>query len=85
MNAYSGRSVKVSELKELTDAITKYAKSSGYTVAQAVVPPQEIAGGQLEIKVYVAKYDEVRLVQNRTDVADSVLQGTCTTCGPARS
>ena len=75
MNAYSGRSVKVSELKELTDAITKYAKSSGYTVAQAVVPPQEIAGGQLEIKVYVAAYDEVRITQNTSDVADSVLQG----------
>ena len=28
VNAYSGRSVKVSELKELTDAITKYAKGS---------------------------------------------------------
>ena len=75
VNAYSGRSVKVSELKELTDAITKYAKSSGYTVAQAVVPPQEIAGGQLEIKVYVAAYDEVRITQNTSDVADSVLQG----------
>ena len=50
-------------------------RASGYTVAQAVVPPQEIAGGQLEIKVYVAAYDEVRITQNTSDVADSVLQG----------
>ena len=75
LQSYSGRSVKVSKLQELTGAVTAYAKACGYPVVQAVVPPQEIAGGQLEIKVYVAKYDEVRLVQNRTDVADSVLQG----------
>ena len=75
LQAYSGRSVKVSELQELTDKITAYAKNNGYTVAQAVVPPQEIADGSLEIKVYVAKYDEIRVTQNTSDVADSVLEG----------
>ena len=75
LQAYSNRSVKVAELQELTDKITDYAKNNGYTVAQAVVPPQEIADGQLEIKVYVAKYDDVRVTQNTSDVADSVLQG----------
>lgn len=75
LQAYSNRSVKVAELQELTDKITDYAKNNGYTVAQAVVPPQEIADGQLEIKVYVAKYDDVRVTQNTSDVADSVLKG----------
>lgn len=75
LQAYSNRSVKVAELQELTDKITDYAKNNGYTVAQAVVPPQEIADGQLEIKVYVAKYDEIRVTQNTSDVADSVLEG----------
>ena len=74
LDAYTGRSVKVAELQKLTDAVTAYAKNNGFTVAQAVVPPQEVQDGELEIKVYVAEYDTIRITENTSDVADSVLQ-----------
>ena len=70
---YQNRSVKVAELNKLTAEITAYAKECGYTVAQAVVPPQEVAGGSLEIKVYVAEYDKVAISHNDSDIATGVL------------
>ena len=73
LSKYQNRSVKVAELNKLTAEITAYAKECGYTVAQAVVPPQEVAGGSLEIKVYVAEYDEVAISHNDSDIATGVL------------
>lgn len=65
LNKYQKRSVKVAELNNLTAEITAYAKECGYTVAQAVVPPQEVAGGSLEIKVYVANYDKIKALSQQ--------------------
>lgn len=71
---YSHRSVGMDELPALTAAISEYARLRGFTVAQAVVPPQEIADGKLEIKVYVADYDKIDLKVNNSDVADRVIK-----------
>ena len=71
---YSCRSVNVDELQTLASAVTDYARRRGFTVAQAVVPPQQIENGKLEIKVYVASYDKVELTRNESEVADRVLQ-----------
>jgi polypeptide-transport-associated domain protein shlB-type len=72
---YSGRSVKVDELRTLIGRLTAYAKSCGYPVAQAVVPSQEVKDGLLEIRMYVASYDTVTVVKNTSDVTDSVIEG----------
>lgn len=71
---YSHRSVGMDELPALTAAISEYARLRGFTVAQAVVPPQEVADGKLEIKVYVASFDKINLKVNGSDVADRVIQ-----------
>ncbi|WP_302157887.1 POTRA domain-containing protein, partial [uncultured Acidaminococcus sp.] len=73
--SYEKKNLKVSDLSKLTDAITTYAKNSGYPVAATVVPPQEVRRGELELKVYVARYDRVALTKNQSDVADQVLDG----------
>ena len=71
---YSHCSVGMDELPALTAAVSEYARLRGFTVAQAVVPPQEVAGGRLEIKVYVAAYDKIDLKVNGSDVADRVIK-----------
>ncbi len=71
---YSHRSVGMDELPALTAAISEYARLRGFTVAQAVVPPQEVADGKLEIKIYVASFDKINLKVNGSDVADRVIQ-----------
>ena len=74
INEYTHRSVSMDELDNLTDKITEYTRLKGYTVAQAVIPPQEIQQGVLEIKVYVAKFDKVQISSNTSRVSDRVLQ-----------
>ena len=74
LNSYSRRSVGMDELQALTQAVTDYARSCGYTVAQAVVPPQEISEGKLEVKVYVANFDKVELTRNDSPIVGRVLQ-----------
>ena len=74
LQKYTRRSVEVAELQRLTAEISQYARNRGFTVAQAVVPPQEVADGKLEIKVYVASFDKINLKVNGSDVADRVIQ-----------
>lgn len=54
--------------------MTEYYRTQGYTVPQAVIPPQEVENGILKIHVYTAKYDTIALVKNESDVKDRVLQ-----------
>lgn len=74
LDSYTNRSVEVSELQDLTAKVTEYYRTKGFTVPQAVIPPQEVKDGVLKIHVYTAKYDDVKIVSNTSDVADSVLQ-----------
>lgn len=75
LDRYSNRSVTVEELGLLAEEVTAYTRSCGYTVTQAVVPPQEIVDGELELKVYIASFDAVGIAKNESAVADRVLQG----------
>lgn len=72
---YSNRSVKVSELPLITNDIMAYCRELGYTVPLAVIPPQEVKNGALEIKVYIAAYDDVKISVNNSDVRDDWLAG----------
>ena len=63
----------MAELQQLISRINEYARTCGYTVAQAIVPLQEVKQCELEIAVYVAKYDDIEIISNESDVADRVL------------
>lgn len=73
LDQYSHRSVSFEELDKLTAKITAYARECGFTVSQAIVPQQEIKNGELDIAVYVASFDSVKVSSNTTEVADRVL------------
>lgn len=75
LDEYRGRSVEVAELQTLAARLTAYVKSRGYPVAQAVVPPQEVKDGVLDMEIYVASCDAVALTKNTSEVADSVIRG----------
>lgn len=75
LDEYRGRSVEVAELQTLAARLTAYVKSRGYPVAQAVVPPQEVKDGVLDMEIYVASCDAVTLTENTSEVADSVIRG----------
>lgn len=71
---YSNRNLEMADLNNLTAMLTEYVRNNGYTVAQAVIPPQEIVNGELEIKIYVASYDEITMRSNESKVANRVLE-----------
>lgn len=73
LNKYTDRNVKVSELSNLTSELTEYCRVCGYTVPQAIIPAQEVKDGVLEVKIYVASYDEINIVDNKSEVSDRVL------------
>lgn len=80
IQGYERKSLDLQAMRQLQADVTKFVRDRGYTVCQAVIPPQEIMNGQLEVKIYVASYDTVTRVpipeeekERRTDVADRVL------------
>lgn len=76
---YEKKNLDIESLHELQNEITRYVRGHGYTVSQAVIPPQEVKDGELEIKIYVATYDSIAKVTHpededkRVDIAESVL------------
>lgn len=74
LDQYTNRSVTMDEVQQLTALLTAYARNCGLTVSQAVLPPQEVANGVLEIKIYAAAYDTINLTKNTSRVADRVLR-----------
>lgn len=72
---YTKRSLAPDELRQLTADLNDYCRRAGLPLAQAVIPPQEVAFGTLEVCMYVASLDEVKVTKNTSDVADSVLEG----------
>ena len=52
-----------------------YCREIGITVPLAVIPPQEVREGVLEIRVYAATYDKVGISLNESDVQSKWLEG----------
>lgn len=73
LDSYSGRSVKVSELPQLRNDITEYCRETGYTVPLTVIPAQEVKDGVLEVRIFVAVYDDVQITVNSSDIYDKTL------------
>ena len=73
LDSYQNRDVEVAELPKIAEKITACYRSAGYTVPQAVIPPQEVKNGILEIRVYLAYYDTISVMENSSDVADRTI------------
>ena len=73
LEKYSGRSVKFTELDPLRNEIAAYCRKRGYTIPFAVIPKQEVKDGVLEVRVYVASYDDVEITVNSSDIYDKTL------------
>lgn len=59
---YERKSLDMKAMRQLQADVTKFVRDRGYTVCQAVIPPQVVENGELEVKIYVASYDKVTRV-----------------------
>ena len=57
---YLGRSVSEADLAGISDSVTKLYQSAGYLLSRAYIPPQDIEGGRLTIKVIEGSIANVR-------------------------
>ena len=70
-----GKMLKLSDLDGIAARITDYYHAHGYPFARAIIPPQTIHDGIVEIKIIEARYGQVSL-DNKSHVKDNLLQDT---------
>lgn len=64
-DAYIGRQITLKDLRELADRITALYKDKGYMTCGAVLPPQRIHEGIVEIRLIEGKTGEILIQGNR--------------------
>jgi hemolysin activation/secretion protein len=69
-----GSELSLAELRGMATKIADYYRSSGYFVAQAYLPPQDIKDGSVTIAVLEGKYGNVTL-RNETNLSDGLAGG----------
>lgn len=74
LRRYEKKDLDIATLRKLQQEVTDFVHHNGYTVSQAVIPPQEVKDGVLKIDIYVGRYDTITLVKNESDIADRVLE-----------
>ena len=67
-----GSELSLDDLRAMTAKITDLYNRSGYFVAQAYLPPQDIKDGAVTIAVIEGRYGKIRL-DNKTNVSDGVI------------
>lgn len=68
-----GKMLKLSDLDGIAARITDYYHAHGYPFARAIIPPQTIHDGVVEIKIIEARYGQVS-IDNKSRAKDSLLQ-----------
>src|SRR5690554_2448650 len=66
------RELTLGELRALAAAIAAHYRENGYPLAQAYLPAQDIADGEVTIAVLEGEYGELRL-RNESRMADGVV------------
>ncbi|MDD5711931.1 MAG: ShlB/FhaC/HecB family hemolysin secretion/activation protein [Smithellaceae bacterium] len=62
---YMGKTIEVSRLPEIADAITAFYRREGYFLSRAYIPPQRITDDQVTIRIREARLGEISVVGNR--------------------
>ena len=60
-----GRTVALSELQEVTQAVTRWYRGRGYVTSRAVIPAQEVKDGLVRIRVIEGKVGQLKVEGNR--------------------
>ncbi len=55
----SGRSLDLAGIRGLANQITRHYRDAGYLFAQALLPPQRLSDGQLQVQIVEGRYGQV--------------------------
>ena len=65
VDAYTGRQITLADLREMADRITGLYRDKGYMTCGAVLPPQRIHEGVVEIRLIEGKTGDITIKGNR--------------------
>jgi hemolysin activation/secretion protein len=71
---YLNQTLTMGEINQIVYRVTRYYRSSGYTVAKAYLPKQDASDGVVEIRVALGSYGNIT-IKNRSRLRDSVVKG----------
>lgn len=71
---FEGREVTLEELSSAVDQINKLYREKGYLTSQAFVPPQEVAGGTVIIRVVEGRVGNVSVTGNKYFKTNAILR-----------
>ena len=71
--SYIGKQVTLKDLREMADKITNLYRDKGYMTCGAVLPPQRIHDGVVEIRLIEGKTGKVNLTGNRYTKTDFIM------------
>jgi hemolysin activation/secretion protein len=57
-----GSVITVAELQDIVQSITNYYRNDGYVLSRAILPPQHVANGGVEIEVVEGYIDHVKVI-----------------------
>lgn len=66
---YLDKEVTLDDLQKAADKITAFCRSKGYAAASAFLPPQQITGGRVEVRIFLGKLGGVH-IDNHSRLTD---------------
>jgi hemolysin activation/secretion protein len=69
----AGHPMTLREVQERAERLTKLYKDQGYVVARAIVPPQDVRDGVVEIRVIEGRYERIDIT-NSSDMSETFIR-----------
>ena len=69
----AGRPMTLREVQERAERLTKLYKDQGYVVARAIVPPQDVRDGVVEIRVIEGRYERIDIT-NASEMSETLIR-----------
>ena len=69
------RAMTLAEVQALAERITDHYRKHGYIVARAIIPPQDVRDGVVEVRVVEGRYDRIDIA-NASEISERRIRGT---------
>jgi hemolysin activation/secretion protein len=69
------RSMTLAELQTLVERINEHYRRHGYLVARAIIPPQDVRDGVVEVRVVEGRYERIEIA-NASEMSEARIRAT---------
>lgn len=69
------RNMTLAELQALADRISEHYRRHGYLVARALIPPQDVRDGVVEVRIVEGRYERIE-ISNASEMSEARIRST---------